>query len=610
MKKLLKSCVAYYALAVIAMILFFVVQLFRSDVTEQLDVRGWIFYLTSCVSHAACLGIIPLLGSLIPTAFGKSKIGRWIGGVLLTVLLYFLWLDSNVYAIYRFHINGFVMNMVLGPGAGEIFAFSPMVYAKEVGAVVVISLGAYGAWRVVDWMISRKGKCYGLPLLLSIVLCTLLAHGIHMVSAFQCDFGVMTSARILPYYYPMTARGLCRSLGIKEGESRELTTGTSVNYPKHSLEVVQPDSLPNIVMILVDSWNKRAFTPECMPNACRFADENTEFTNHFSASNGTRSAVFSLFFGLSCYYWEDFEAARVKPVFVRRLLDLDYDCKAYPSATLQNPDFARVIFSEVPDLTVSTEGETAILRDSQLTCNFLRDLPALQKAERPYFAFLFYDLPHSYRVPAEKNTHFTPAWEYADFASLNNDTDPTPFFNLYRNCCYEADLLIGQVLDSLKNVGALDNTIVILTADHAQEFNENHRNFWGHNSNFSKWQLEVPLMVHWPKGLKTEMPKGEKFTHRTTHYDLIPTLMNELGVANSSKDYSTGTLLTDTDDRDEELVGSHLNFAFVGRNDTIFEQLPGGGFQVFTADMTPLKDYHVSSAQFDRWMKQLNSFYR
>ena len=145
----MKKCVVFYAIAVIVVALFFAFQVLRSDVADVLTAKGWLFYLTSCVSHAACLCIVPLLGCVLPTCFGKDRIGRWIGGVLLTVLMYFIWLDSNVFAIYRFHINGFVMNMVLGPGAGDIFAFSPMVYAKEVGAVVVISLGAYGAWRVV-----------------------------------------------------------------------------------------------------------------------------------------------------------------------------------------------------------------------------------------------------------------------------------------------------------------------------------------------------------------------------------------------------------------------------------------------------------------------------
>ena len=42
----------------------------------------------------------------------------------------------------------------------------------------------------------------------------------------------------------------------------------------------------------------------------------------------------------------------------------------------------------------------------------------------------------SFELPADKNKHFQPAWAFADYTKLNNDMDPTPFWNLYRNTCY------------------------------------------------------------------------------------------------------------------------------------------------------------------------------
>ena len=41
-------------------------------------------------------------------------------------------LNAQVYALYRFHINGFVLNMVFGPGAGDIFTFNASLYIKEI----------------------------------------------------------------------------------------------------------------------------------------------------------------------------------------------------------------------------------------------------------------------------------------------------------------------------------------------------------------------------------------------------------------------------------------------------------------------------------------------
>ena len=84
-----------------------------------------------------------------------------------------------------------------------------------------------------------------------------------------------------------------------------------------------------------------------MPNVYKYATENQWFTNHLSSSNGTRSSIFGLFFGLSCYYWESFEPSHIQPLLIDRLLQLGYHCQAYPSATLLEPPFAKVVFGNV-----------------------------------------------------------------------------------------------------------------------------------------------------------------------------------------------------------------------------------------------------------------------
>ena len=43
----------------------------------------------------------------------------------------------------------------------------------------------------------------------------------------------------------------------------------------------------------------------------------------------------------------------------------------------------------------------------------------------------------------------------------------------------------------------------------------------GHNSNFSDAQIGVPLIAHFPK------QESKQIKYRTTHYDIIPTLMHD-----------------------------------------------------------------------------------
>ena len=49
------------------------------------------------------------------------------------------------------------------------------------------------------------------------------------------------------------------------------------------------------------------------------------------------------------------------------------------------------------------------------------------------------------------------------------------------------DDLIGKVINQLKNKGLLENTIIIITGDHGQEFNDNKKGYWEHGGNFSKY---------------------------------------------------------------------------------------------------------------------------
>ncbi len=380
-----------------------------------------------------------------------------------------------------------------------------------------------------------------------------------------------------------------------------------IQYPIKPLIADTLAKKPNIVLILIDSWNKRTFTPEVMPSLYKYAQENLWYDNHFGCSNGTRSSIFGLFFSAPSVYWDAFEAGNVSPVFIEELLRQGYHCQAYPSASMMSPPFFRVVFQNIPNLNITTEGETILEKDTNLTDNFIRDLKKNKESGTPFFSFLFYDLPHSFMLPEDHLNRFEPTWKYADYTALNNDMDPTPFFNLYKHCCYEDDRQLERVFKVLEEEGVADNTIVVITGDHGQEFNENKKNFWGHNGNFSQWQIAVPLVVSIPQSIDTLT--NAKFTHRTTHYDIIPTLMQKgLGIKNDIGDYSAGRLLNDTTPRNWHLVGSELNYAFIVEGDTILEKTAQGSLDVYDAQMNPVTDYNINPLEFNEAVKRMNMF--
>lgn len=607
----IKQGCLFYAFSTLLITLQFGLYITDSSILEMMDLEGWLFFITSCISHAAMFALIPYLLSLIFTFCRCTKTARIVQIVGIVLLCIINYLNSQVYAIYHFHINGFVLSMVFGEGAGEIFNFDIMLYLKEIALFLVVAAIVIGVWYVSYLLWKKRQKAYAWAIAGCIIGSTLFAHLCHIYGAFYQQPSVMKSSALLPYYFPTTSNGLLLKLGCTPPrESMIQMNGkqsADIQYPIKPLqkEKMNPDSLPNIIFILIDSWNTRSLTAECMPNAYQFAQQNQWFSNHVSGSNGTRSGVFSLFFGLSCYYWESFDPAHIQPLFIKRLLELGYEIQTYPSATFADPPFGRVIFGGVPGIHTETKGNTPLERDTRIAEEFISDSQQHKKSGKPFFSFLFFDLPHSFGLPADKNKRFQPAWAYADYTKLSNDMDPTPFWNMYRNCCYQDDLLLGHIFETLKKEGLMNNTIIILSGDHSQEFNENHHNYWGHNGNFSKAQIGVPMIWHVPG------TKPQKFTHRTTHYDVVPTLMkNHLGIKNNPADYSMGRMMMDKTPRLWHVVGSNLNYAFIINNDTILEKTADGALDVYDAHMNPVKNYRLPAKQFDQAIKQLNRFFK
>lgn len=610
---MMKKGFLYYLMATLLMATLLMSYMIGSTAVQVMDLTGWLFFFLSCVTHAATLMLAVWLVAFLPWALlRQDRLAATLLTTLTGVLGMLLFVNMQVYKIYKFHINGMVLSLLTGEGAGDIFQFDTKLLLQEGALLLLIAAACAALWWAAGRLcrhLSRRCVKAAIGLLAASAL---VANGIHTYGAFVQKTSVLQSAKLIPYYFPLTATRFMMSLGIDpavptiDGDMRSKGV---LQYPVNELVRTAPaDTLRqpvNIVLLLIDSWNRRSLTPETMPNTYRFATENEWFANHVSSSNGTRFSVFSIFTGLPSYYWSAFEASHTSPALVDELLRQGYDFRAYPSATLQSPPFNRLLFQRVPNLRTKTEGQTVLERDQRIARDFCADLPQLKDSGRPFFSFVFFDLPHSNELPKDSLNRFRPTWEYANYAALSNEADPTPFWNLYRHCCYQTDRLVGQILQQLQALGLMDNTVVMITGDHGQEFNENRKNYWGHAGNFSVWQIGVPFIVHRPG-----MPP-RKYQHRTTHYDISATLMHDyLGIQNPTADYSDGHLLTDPQPRLWHFVGDDLLNAFIVEGDTILLKQGGGWMEVTDARLNPVSGYRVNGRQMNQAFIKLNRFYR
>lgn len=610
MKRMRKGFLYYLFASLLVGILFFC-YIVGDAVMESLDFAGWLFFLTSCLSHAAILVLALFLVFYLPWALLRlPRLASTLFVTSVSLLSMVTFVNMQVYKIYRFHINGFILNLLTGPGAGDIFDFDTKLYITEGIMLLGIVVVCIGLWKLAGRVADRCGRHYLSSGALFLLFSLLIANGLHIYGSFVVKPTILKTARLVPYYFPVSATSLLEDLGFERKVldlDTEAAGSDDLNYPLQAL-TTSSDSVKrtNVVFILIDSWSKRALTEECMPNLYQLAHEEQWYDNHVSCSNGTRYAVFGLFTSLQPYYYSVFETNRFSPVLIDRLIDTGYDFRAYPSATLCAPDFKRILFSHLPNLRTDTEGASSYERDLRIKDDLIADLPKLKESEKPFFAFIFFDLLHAYSLPKELLNRFHPSWEYGKFDELHNEMDPTPFWNLYRNSAYQTDKMVAELIAALKAEGMYDNTLIYITGDHAQEYNENHKNYWGHNSNFSTYQIGVPLIVHEPGD---SVP--QHFNHRTTHYDFVPTLMHDyLGVTSPLEDYSVGRLLSDRTPRLWHFVGNELRYAFLVEGDTILTKEGAGYIDVTDAQLNPVSDYHINPKAFNEAMRQLNRFFK
>jgi membrane-anchored protein YejM (alkaline phosphatase superfamily) len=152
---------------------------------------------------------------------------------------------------------------------------------------------------------------------------------------------------------------------------------------------------------------------------------------------------------------------------------------------------------------------------------------------------MFLTSSHSpYRYPAEY-ARFRPLPAVEGGYVLDKMADAAPYKNDYHNSLFYIDSLLGKIFARLQADGTLERTWVVITGDHAEEFNENGSGYWGHGSNFTRWQTHTPLIVR-PPG----MTSGRVETRTSLHQDIVPTLMQDvLKCSNARETYSNGANL-------------------------------------------------------------------
>ena len=509
------------------MFIFYIVFTNKSD-----SILSWIFLPSALLSTSFMLNfIVYILLLILSLILRKAKIISAVSVLAYSVFFIFIIVDLFIFRLYNFHFNGMVVNMLSTDGFWDSVSLGGGTWFSTFIIVVLVII--FQSFLLFASSKIRFRKSVFTKLLIILLTITVFEKFLYAYADIYNKINITRYTELFPLYQPFTMKGFAsKFINVNNEERVNFNAQDSLlNYPKQPIKISKKNKeRPNIIIIAIDGWRFDMLNKEVTPNISRFAEKSLVFKNHFSGGNASRFGVFSIFYGVHGYYWHSFLSERQSPVLMDTLQKLNYNFEIISSTRLTFPEFRKTAFVKIPDSIYDTNsGDNAAEKDNSSIRRFIKWHKNYNE-ENPYFSFIFLDAPHAREFPE----HFNK------FDVENTDTnyllvDKKSIAKLkyaYMNAIYYDDYLLGKLLGYLKKSNSLKNTIIIITADHGEEFYE-EGNF-GHNSAFTEYQLKVPLVMYMPE-------KGHKeIEYITSHLDIVPTLMKELGVINKPSDYSLG----------------------------------------------------------------------
>ncbi|MFK7910497.1 MAG: sulfatase-like hydrolase/transferase [Akkermansiaceae bacterium] len=311
--------------------------------------------------------------------------------------------------------------------------------------------------------------------------------------------------------------------------------------PEFKGETEELVTKPDIFIFMVESMRGDAMREDITPFMWKFNEEECQpFGSAWAGSNGTHLSWYSFFHSQVPVHWrETLEQIGEEnhPTYegappLRLLKNLGYEIQARAVCDLEYKKFGLLNFGGGNTLA-------AVLHDSEEGTEFaglnipereMKTFEALRNAvsERSQGGGLFFtalDSPHyNYYWHESFTPPFSDYEEDIRFPFNPDQEEIDRYLRRYWNACAWVDHQIKEFCDYLKREGRYDNSIIIITGDHGEEFQE--QGSWCHCSTLEPEQTQVPLLIKWSKNIG----RGPK-QKIASHMDVMPTLLSALNVS-------------------------------------------------------------------------------
>ncbi len=293
------------------------------------------------------------------------------------------------------------------------------------------------------------------------------------------------------------------------------------------IESDKQSTQPLVVIYLIDTLRRDrlgtyGYERPVSPNIDRFADSATVYERGIGQASWTKPSVASIFSGV----WPPSHGAtgwkhRLPDEFetlAERLRDTGYTTAAFVTNVNASSTFGLAQgFDEI-----WYDREARSMEVNEAVFDWLDDYDGSQ----PAFLYIHTVDPHAGYNPtepfrsrfaptADEMPSWKPRWKWPAAA--------LPFLSdLYDGEIAQNDASFGALVGRLRVEGLFEEALIIVTADHGEEFREHYG--WRHGRKLFAESLNVPLVVKYPG-----QRQGARETEPASHVDILPTVLDVLG---------------------------------------------------------------------------------
>ena len=394
---------------------------------------------------------------------------------------------------------------------------------------------------------------------------------------------------------------------------------------------------PNLLLLVVDCLRADAlsvagYARPTTPNVDELAREGSRFTRTYAQASWTRPSLPTILTGLypSEHGLLDLEGDPTTPLaaldesvvtLAERLKQAGYGTAMVGDQHQLSPRFG---LQQGFDLWQPKAGDGANIQR-----RFLEWQGALP-AGQPFFAYLHYlELHWPYCPPKDLRGRFDEGPSRlnpcADWRKLRDDMRSgayvvTPEDRQLLRARYDEELLgvdrtIGKLVAELKDRGVYDDTLILVTGDHGEEFGEHGA--WFHGHTLHEELLRVPLL--WKPPASWEAPRDQTIDGLVEQRNVAATFLDAAGVMELPA--GTHTLVPwirgerrDAPNRyvvsegvDQIALNEGRWKMIVGREGNLAAADAGGGFQLYDLQKDPRERKNLAEGKRTRLalMRQL-----